>query len=428
MDADLVLQVGGLKAATSTGASALNVTTVDGDAVWPNQADWMPSSSGFEFNNAVLGASGFFAAVPGYPSKATGTVDLYLGHNSSSKKCKSFSCSDGPSGYDKVQLSVDKTDYFYHKSVLIDCNSDGLLDVMAARVNVPTDGSPPTSELVCMLQPSPAAAAAAQLKDVPAPSAGSAVEGAWPEVVLYTNGPDVSFVLVDLDGDGASQVVASEYFVNQRLALYSCDSSGNQWATCAGGANVTLVVIDDSEGGMFNVEWVDLNGDGVLDILASSQGDHGSGRVLAYLQPSPSLAGAWRTEPWPKYVLADGYKPTMAIIPGRGSPGTATPFAPPPSTAADAAADGAVRPWIAVSADDGGWVDVLVPPSTDNSDPDQEWVYAKSRVLNSTGTVGTVACGDVDGDGVAELFVPLYTEGRLAMYKLEGYNNTSIDA
>lgn len=416
MDADLVLQVGGLKAATSMGYTALNVTTVDGDAVWPNQADWMPSSPGFEFKNAVLGASGFFAAVPGYPSKATGSVDLYLGQNSSasSSKCKSSSCADSPVGYDKVQLSVDKTDYFYHKSVLIDCNSDGLLDVMAARVNVPTDGSLATSELVCMLQPSPAAA-------------GAAVEGAWPETVLYTNGPDVSFVLVDLDGDGASQVVASEYFVNQRLALYSCDSSGNHWAACADGANVTTVIIDESEGGMFNVAWVDLNGDGVRDLLATSQGDHGSGRVLVYLQPSPTVQGAWRTEAWPKYVLADGYKPTMAFIPGRGSPGTATPFAPPATTNAAPGGDAAaVRPWIAVSADDGGWVDVLVPPSADNTDPGQAWVYAKTRVLNSTGTVGTVACGDVDGDGVDELFVPLYTEGRLAMYKLEGYNNASV--
>jgi hypothetical protein len=40
------------------------------------------------------------------------------------------------------------------------------------------------------------------------------------------------------------------------------------------------------------------------------------------------------------------------------------------------------------------------------------------------GAVGCVACdnqvavGDVDGDGVAELFVPLYDENRLAMFAL----------
>jgi hypothetical protein len=31
---------------------------------------------------------------------------------------------------------------------------------------------------------------------------------------------------------------------------------------------------------MFNVEWVDLNGDGVKDLLVTSQGDSGSGKVV----------------------------------------------------------------------------------------------------------------------------------------------------
>jgi len=41
-----------------------------------------------------------------------------------------------------------------------------------------------------------------------------------------------------------SQVVATEYFVNQRLALYSC--GGAHWADCGAGkgGNVTTVVID----------------------------------------------------------------------------------------------------------------------------------------------------------------------------------------
>ena len=73
---------------------------------------------------------------------------------------------------------------------------------------------------------------------------------------------------------------------------------------------------------------------------------------------------------------------------------------------------GGAKPWVAVSADDGGWVDVLSPVSPDPAD----WAYDKARVVQSSGTVGTVAAGDVDGDGVAELFVPLYDEGRLAMY------------
>ena len=70
-----------------------------------------------------------------------------------------------------------------------------------------------------------------------------------------------------------------------------------------------------------------------------------------------------------------------------------------------------------VSADDGGWVDMLVPSDANASD---NWEYVKTRIVQSTGTVGTPAVGDVDGDGVPELFVPLYDEGRLAMYTIGG--------
>jgi hypothetical protein len=36
--------------------------------------------------------------------------------------------------------------------------------------------------------------------------------------------------------------------------------------------------------------------------------------------------------------------------------------------------------------------------------------------VNSTGTVGTVAVGDMTGDGIADLAVPLYAENKLALY------------
>jgi hypothetical protein len=127
--------------------------------------------------------------------------------------------------------------------------------------------------------------------------------------------------------------------------------------------------------------------------------------VLAYEAPS-AAAGGWRAgnASWPKHVLADGYKPLKAYLPGRGSPGTATPFPAPPSTQGTSGSGGRStgtststststspgdgKPWVAVSADDGGWVDVLSPLSP--ADP-ADWAYAKDRVVQSTGTVGTVS-------------------------------------
>mgnify|MGYP002838151420 CR=1 FL=1 len=129
--------------------------------------------------------------------------------------------------------------------------------------------------------------------------------------------------------------------------------------------------------------------------------------MLAYEAPD---GDAWKDPAavWEKHVLADGYVPLKAYLPGRGSPGTAVAFDPSSNSS---------KPWIVVSADDGGWVDMLVPSDANASD---NWEYVKTRIVQSTGTVGTPAVGDVDGDGVPELFVPLYDEGRLAMYTIGG--------
>ena len=42
--------------------------------------------------------------------------------------------------------------------------------------------------------------------------------GAWEEHVLFENGPDVSFLYDDFDGDGKMELVATEFFVNQRVS------------------------------------------------------------------------------------------------------------------------------------------------------------------------------------------------------------------
>jgi len=358
----------------SSNNSAANIITVDDDATWPNQAD--PIDNGIivsENSGGIIGAGGFFVNVPFGPSKSTGSVDLYFKQNDSS------------TAFSKIQASTDKDNYFYHKAGLIDANGDGLSDLMGARCYVPSYGiRSPLAELVVMTQPSE--------KDDP-----------WETTVVFNNGPDVSFVLVDLDNDGKTQVISTEYFVNQRLALYSCNH--DHWIDCVDGSNVTEITIDSSEGAMFNVYQIDLNGDGIQDLLATSQGDSGSGYVLAYEQPK----GAWNDDgaTWDKHMLADGYAPLKSLIPGQGSPGTAVPF-PSPLT-------NGVKPWIVVSADDGGWVDLLVPYQDDNVD---DWSYNKTRIVQSDGTVGTPTVGDLDNDGVPEIIVPLYNENRIAVYTL----------
>lgn len=62
------------------GADAVDLITIDDDATWPNQADAVPAGAidGVADGAGVVTAGGFFVAVPGYPSKATGSVDLFL--------------------------------------------------------------------------------------------------------------------------------------------------------------------------------------------------------------------------------------------------------------------------------------------------------------------------------------------------------------
>ena len=102
------------------------------------------------------------------------------------------------------------------------------------------------------------------------------------------------------------------------------------------------------------VSWVDLNGDGRKELLATTNEANGHGGVYAYEQPSTD----WKNGNWTKHTLAKGYKPTLPFLPGRGSPGTATAFFVRES---DRALKKGTRPAVVVSADDGGFVDLLLP-------------------------------------------------------------------
>jgi hypothetical protein len=229
----------------------------------------------------------------------------------------------------------------------------------------------------------------------------------WVEKVLTgDNGPGVAFCLTDIDGDGKVEVVAAQYFVAPQLSIWYCDSEN--WSDCVNGTNVKSVVIDNSEKApFFAVEWTDLNNDGKKELLATTNTANGNGAVFVYEQKQQSNIQNKNVKisdyTFTKTKIADGYKPTKAFLPGRGAPGRATSFY---------IHDNDTKKAILVSADDGGFVDLLVPSSgTGNS-----FSFDKIRVLNSTGTVGSPSIMDVDGDGFADFAVPLFAEKKVAVY------------
>lgn len=345
--------------------ATVTVHTLSMDVSWPNQASMLPTrvAAGLGIGAGVLSAGGFFPN----PAKATGHVKL---HNVSG--CTHAGCPDEPA----IQLSTDKTAYFYHHAEFL--LGDGPPAVLAARAYFPTlPWKHAAGELVLL-----------------EPSGG----GSWTETVLIpTPGPDVAFMQLDLDGDGRVQIVAAQFFSGKQLSLWWCTAAS--WHGCKGGANVSSRIIDaDEHAGYFNVEWVDLDGDGRKEILTTTNENNEKGSVLAFAPPAD-----WRTGTWTKHRLATGWTCTRPYLPGRGAPGTAVSFHMHPSD---------TKPSILVSGDDAGVYDVLQP----SSNAAGNWTYAQHRLVTSTGTVGTPAVADIDGDGRVEAFLPLFAEGKVATY------------
>ena len=376
---DRVLAVPSIRNMLSN-ASAPTPVDLDDEAKWPNMASFVPTGTlGVAFPAAaVLEAGGFFVS----PAKATGEIAL-------------LNLKQLPGGAPrKTKISTDKGGWFYHEAKWMDVNGDGLLDAVAARAHKPVLGAA-HSELVAYVQPVVA-------------------HETWSELVLTDGGvgPGVGFSLVELDGDNKTQVVASQFFAAQDLSIWWCDAP--HWSGCgstgergarAPAAKSVVIDRDPDKAGFFAVSWVDLNGDGRKDLLATTNEANGRGGVYAYEQPR----GDWRTEKWTKHTLATGYKPTLPFLPGRGSPGAALAFLP---------ARQQRRPSVLVSADDGGFVDLLTPLSSIG------WGYLKQRLVNSSGTIGSLAVADLSGGvpgsstGATHFVVPLYAENKVALYSL----------
>jgi len=330
---------------------------IENDTQWPNQAQATPDGS------KVLTACGFFVN----KAKSTGSVDLY-------------DVSKFPAvQHTKISEDLDKN--FYHQAIFMDVTGDGVEDDIVAARSFKTM--------------SPFAKAEGEMlwfKDNK--------DGTY-ETKFLTEakglGPGVGFTTADLDGNGLVEFVATQFFTAQQLSVWECTK--DSWADCENGNGVNEYVVDNvDDTPFFSVQYVDINGDGKKDLLTTTNTGSGDGAVYAY-----ELVGDFRDGPsaWVRHVLATGYKPLKKFPPGQGSPGTAYSFPRTPTS-------GKFVP-ILVSADDGGWFDVLNPTG--------DWKYTQDRLVTTSGTVGTSSVPmDIDGSGRLVFFVPLYAEGKVQMY------------
>ncbi len=314
--------------------------TLTDDLRWPNQAEAVDAD--------LLGRTGLLVS-DGFlvPGKATGSVSFL------------------EPGQAPLPLTSPKQGWFYHRAVPCDMNGDGRMDLVTARARIPLGGKP-QGELIWLENPGPDAT------------------GPWSEHKI-ASGPDVHFRLADLDHDGRPEILATEFWP-RKLSVHWLEEG--RWQSR---------VVDDKLGSAFDLDVVDLNGDGRQDLLATNH-EARDGAVYAYEIPEN-----FKTAPWARHTLVSGLKSTL---PGRhqAAPGQAVAFHPGP--------DHSGKPWIAVAGDASGRAHLLIPESNQPGD----WRYQEKTLAEPGGTVGQLAVGDVNGDGWSEVFVPAYDKDLILAY------------
>lgn len=360
----------------STGASPI---------IWPNEAERVPDGV-LPFEGVVIPQGFHPAAAPGRLTIVDAdTLTEYVVDQSTQV----------PGPWDPAN-PLDKP-RFYHRALFIDMDNDGLKDFLTVRSGFrvgPFPPYPPISELVYFKNP------------------GAALDPfvEWTEVVLYAGepagpaysglGPDIHLDAVDLDGDGVVEIVATHFFTGDltappgtppmqgKISLYGAPTVGGvtSWTNVnlsPFGTTLPLRAdISTDQGFPFDVEYVDLNRDGQLDILATNHQPDNClpftsspvpGRVYALEQPAD---GDLFNSAWTTHVLKDDIRPNPSIgavnPPGRLAPGKAKPFWP------IRLMKHYTKPWLVVGGDEASKVWVMKPVNQD----EDSWEYKSAVVFD----------------------------------------------
>lgn len=327
-------------------------------------AQELPGSNAINWPNSitVVGAEVF-----GFPAVALGDGFLVPSHTTGGVWV--MEASPEPQTLKQpVKISQDRSGWFYHQAHFVDIDGDGLLDVVTARCQYAVwPWAKKQGELVWLKQPS---------KD--------ALSGdSWQEHPMG-EGPDFLFCV--RPGKPFS-LVAPEFITGQVVYWFMKDKK------------MKKRVLDTSIGPGFSCSWSDLNNDGHLDLLVTNHAMQ-NGSVFAYTFSSDDI----ETASISRHILASGFTPSK-VKKGNGSPGDALPFHPLLN-------ETGTKPHIFVSGDNSNSIFLLTPISQSSDN----WTYHKEEVADLGADIGRPSIGDVDNDGFADIFVPLYNAKEVAHY------------
>ncbi|KAJ3315773.1 hypothetical protein HDU76_002102 [Blyttiomyces sp. JEL0837] len=358
-DAGYFIPAIGSKLATFNATTA---TKIGGSITWPNEMSLAPAS--VFGKDGVLAAGGF----------------LVTGHTNGGISYSTKTDATTPGAW--KTLWSNSNGYFYHRAIVMDVDGDGLPDILSARATKPLLGSGSGSMVYLT------------------PNNRSNPTGAWTEHVV---GPhmDTFFTVADLNGDGIPEIISAEYWGSALTVISVKDPKAGLFSNAT---NLIYNVLDTTGiGHAFDVEIVDLNGDGKKEILVTNhQGssDTPTGSVYAYEIPADITAPA---ASWTKHTLATNF-PVLQSGTNQAAPGAAHTFHPKVG-----ATD---KPSIVVAGDGAQKAYLLTP----NSQATSDWTYTLSVLHDCVNTVGGINVGDVNGDGFVEIFIPCYDDGHLVSY------------
>jgi hypothetical protein len=332
-----VYGVGSYLANVSRAGAALQPLTTN--ITWPNEVTQINASANLGVSNGLLVAGGFLV-----PPKQVGAVTAaVLDASGAVSQLAKLSVDDGNAIFDG---------YFYHRALLHDCDGDGLDDVITARAVKPLIGTP-NGQLVWLKRPAG-----------PTPLAPASLPWQESVLLNGTWSPDVLFQLGNLRNDADEQIFFTSFFTGGGLGMVwcpGCNTAGggnNSWSNAEG---LGLFVLDASIGPSFDVSIVDLNGDGQSDLLVTNHVDNATdggapqSGVFAYVAPAAPVP-LTNVSAWTKHTLASGFT-VREFGPGQAAPGAARAFFPCAGSAAAKptivlAGDGDQRTYVLQAASD----------------------------------------------------------------------------